>query len=137
MARQGSQNGRSNNPAGFATHKRQIYTRFYRDAKKMWDLKGEKALKQMAEKNPSGFCQMFASMMPKQFDVTQEVNVTERKSVDIKLVMDELAQIAERLGIGEINQLPHTRVIEHDKRSIEGDSSPDIGKLPRENMEAS
>jgi hypothetical protein len=114
MAR-GSQNGVGNNPTGFSSNQRKIWKRFYRDAYLAWDKKGPAALDAMAKKNPTAFCQMFASMMPKHFDFTQEVNVNQRKTVDIRLVVEELAQITDRLGLGEIKELPHTRLIEHEE----------------------
>jgi hypothetical protein len=102
--------------AGFASNQRALYKKFYRDAKKAWDERGPKALEEMAEKNPVQFCQMFASMMPKSYDITQELHVDERKTITLEVALKELQQLSQRLEGINLNQLPHnTRVIEHDK----------------------
>ena len=98
-------------PGGFTNQQRRLFKRFYLDAFKIWKKQGEQSLHEMAINEPGRYCQMMAGLMPKTLDLNHEVN--HQHTIDLGSVLTELAQITESIGINNLNQLPHTRTIEH------------------------
>jgi hypothetical protein len=95
--------GKSGNPAGRTPgSKNKFRDKFWHDLYDVWEQHGAKALLSAVNKNPLGFCQMCASMLPKEEHVTHEI-----RAVRLWTETESLAYLTSR----ESNSEPIT--IEH------------------------
>lgn len=99
--------GQSGNPSGYSLVQRRLYKRFFTETYRVWQDKGEECLRRMAEDDPGGFCKLVAGTMPKSIDMA--VDVTEQRKVSLEVLLADLSKVIEKIGIDNIQQLPHMR----------------------------
>ena len=105
------QPGQSGNISGRSSIQQRLDQAFRRNVFQMWREHGQRCLEQMIANRPEEFCKLVASMLPRQTHM--EINRTETKTIDLADAVQELEQLADRLGLElKSKPLPHHRTLD-------------------------
>lgn len=101
--------GDAPNPTGLSKFHRRMYRKFYIDMKKVWEESGIDALRRVAKDDPGTFIKVAAGMMPKNIHLLDDTGKQEK--ININVLLGELNNIINVVGMDKIKQLPHEREV--------------------------
>lgn len=114
------QKGQSGNPAGRKAGIRENLTKdFVTDLAEVWKKDGAAALKRLVKDDPSSFCKLAASLVPKDIKIQHNVNL-----------VTDIIRLASQRSVEALEERNNNeRVIEHESETLSVDTLNSVTKV--------